>query len=85
MLRAARLFAAAEGLRQSRGIPPFVFWRRSQARLVEAAREVLESEAYTPAREEGQAMSLEQAVEYALAGKEQEKKECLPSWLARQA
>jgi tetratricopeptide (TPR) repeat protein len=66
LLRAARLFAAAQGLRQRLDISPVVFWRRSRARLLEAARDVVEGEAYAPAREEGRAMSLEQAVEYAL-------------------
>ena len=64
--RAARLFAAAQGLRQRLDSPPVVFWRRSRARLLEAAREVLEGEAYASAREEGRGMSLQQAVEYAL-------------------
>jgi tetratricopeptide (TPR) repeat protein len=38
MLRAARLFAAAQELRHSLNIAPIVFWRRSRARLLEAAR-----------------------------------------------
>ena len=66
MIRAARLFAAAQGLRQSLDIVPFVWWQRSLARLLTGAREVLEGEAYAPAREQGRAMSLEQAVAYAL-------------------
>jgi hypothetical protein len=64
--RVARLFAATQALRQSEGLPVMIWWRRSRARLLEAACEVLESEAYTSAREEGRALSLEQAVEYAL-------------------
>jgi hypothetical protein len=43
-----------------------VWWRRSRARLLEAAREVLDGDQYVQARQEGGAMSLEQAVEYAL-------------------
>jgi tetratricopeptide (TPR) repeat protein len=65
-IRAARLFAAAQALRQSGGLPVMVWWRRSRTRLLEAARDVVEGEAYAPAREEGRAMSLEQAVAYAL-------------------
>jgi hypothetical protein len=65
-VRAARLFAAAQALRQSGGLPVMVWWRRSRTRLLEAARDVVEGEAYAPAREEGRAMSLEQAVAYAL-------------------
>jgi hypothetical protein len=64
--RAARLFAAAQALRQNVGLPVMVWWRRSRARLIEAAREVLETSEYDGAREEGRTMSLEQAVEYAL-------------------
>jgi tetratricopeptide (TPR) repeat protein len=64
--RAARLFAAAQTLRRSGGLPVMVWWRRSRARLLEAAREVLDGDQYVQARQEGGAMSLEQAVEYAL-------------------
>jgi tetratricopeptide (TPR) repeat protein len=66
LARAARLFAAAQGLHQSLRVPAVVFWRRSRARLLEAARGVLEGEAYARAREEGRAMSLEAALDYAL-------------------
>jgi hypothetical protein len=57
-------------LRQCPGAPTIVWWRRSRARLIEAARDVLEASDYDAAREEGRAMTLEQAVEYALASDE---------------
>jgi hypothetical protein len=66
-LRAARLFGAAQGLSQSLGIPVPMWWQRFHARLLTAAREVLEGENYVKAREQGRAMSLEQAIEYATA------------------
>jgi hypothetical protein len=65
MIRAARLLAAAEGLRRGLRVPVTLWWRRSRARLMDAARESLESQEYARAREEGRAMSLEQAVAYA--------------------
>jgi hypothetical protein len=71
MLRAARLFAAAQELRQSLNISPIVFWRRSRTRLLEAARGVVEGNEYDQARQEGRAMTLEQALEYALTDRGQ--------------
>jgi predicted ATPase/DNA-binding SARP family transcriptional activator len=66
MTRAARVFGAAQCLRQSLSVTGPGFWRRSRARLLEAAREIMESEMYAGAREEGCAMGLEEAVAYAL-------------------
>jgi hypothetical protein len=42
------------------------WWLASQKRLREAAGDVLEAEAYAQAREEGRAMTLDQALVYAL-------------------
>jgi hypothetical protein len=66
MIRAARLFGAAEGLRQRMNVPVTVWWRRSRARLLEAAREMLEDDDCVHAQQDGRAMSLEQALAYAL-------------------
>jgi hypothetical protein len=65
--RAACLFAAAQALRQSGGLPVMVWWRRSRTRLLEAASEVLEANEYAGARAEGQAMSLTKALANALS------------------
>jgi predicted negative regulator of RcsB-dependent stress response len=64
--RAACLWGAAEGLRRSLDIPVTLWWRRSRARILAAAREVFEGDDYVRAQEQGRAMSLEQALGYAL-------------------
>jgi hypothetical protein len=65
--RAARLFGAADRLYANPYMHKQDWWPPLQRRLREAGRDVLESEAYAQAREEGWAMTLEQAVEYALS------------------
>jgi non-specific serine/threonine protein kinase len=65
--RAARLFGAVDHLYVTLKVPRQGWWLASQRRIREAAGAILEAEAYASAREEGQAMSLEQAIEYALS------------------
>ncbi len=65
-VRAARLFGAAEALR-ARLNHIILWWHRPQERILEAMREIAVSEDYAAARREGQALTLEQAVTYALA------------------
>ena len=66
--RAARLFGATQALREAMGVVPWV------APLVEpylvGARSWLEEGAWTKAWEEGQTMSMETAIEYALSNEE---------------
>jgi predicted ATPase/class 3 adenylate cyclase len=64
--RAARLFGAADRLYADPNLPRQDWWLPSQRRLRDAARAILESAEYSQAREEGWAMTLEQAIEYAL-------------------
>jgi tetratricopeptide (TPR) repeat protein len=65
--RAARLGGAAEALRRLIGAPlPGVEQRKTRDRQLAPAREALGEEAFARAWADGQAMTLEQAVEYAL-------------------
>ena len=66
--RAARLFGAAEGLREVIGAPLPSADRAEHDRSVAAVRTALGEEAFAAAWAEGRAISLEQAVEYALEG-----------------
>src|SRR5262249_52335651 len=67
--RAARLLGSAEGLREAMGTPLALADRaehdRTVAATVAAAREALGEEAFAAAWAEGQAMPLEEAIEYA--------------------
>jgi hypothetical protein len=66
--RAARLFGAAEELREAMGFRPL--WpseRAEHERPVTAVRTALGQEAFAAAWTEGRAMSLEDAIAYALA------------------
>ena len=63
-VRAARLFGAAQGLCQSTGLDGLE--RRFFERFLVAARSQLEEGAWEEALKEGQGMSLEEAVDYAL-------------------
>jgi predicted ATPase/class 3 adenylate cyclase len=65
--RAARLLAAAESVREAIGAPLPPFEHAKQANSVNCIRDVLSAPALTAAWTEGRAMTLEQAVEYALA------------------
>jgi len=64
--RAARLFGAAEALRENAGTPIFPVDRNEYKRHLTLARTQLDDAAFTAARNAGRAMTLEQAIEYAL-------------------
>ncbi len=64
--RAARLFGAAEALREQIGIPLQPIERDDYERAVGAARTQLDEAAFSAAWAEGRALALEQAIEYAL-------------------
>jgi tetratricopeptide (TPR) repeat protein len=63
---AARLWGAAEALRQSIGCRPAPAARATRERLMAAAREQLGDEAFAAVWNAGQAMTMEQAIELAL-------------------
>lgn len=65
--RAARLLGAAEALRETIGASLLPFERPVRERDAAAARAALGDEAFAAAKAEGRAMTLEQAVEQALA------------------
>ncbi len=67
-LRAARLFGAAEALREALGAPVLWFQRQSYAQGVAALRARLDDAACAAAWAEGRGMTLEQAIAYALEG-----------------
>jgi predicted ATPase/transcriptional regulator with XRE-family HTH domain len=64
--RAARLFGAAEALRELASLPLPAFARAADECSVSTVRVQMDEEAFTKAWAEGRAMSMEQAVEYAL-------------------
>jgi tetratricopeptide (TPR) repeat protein len=67
--RAARLLGAANALLKAAGIPTYVTADHDRhRRAASAARERLGEVGWTAAWDEGQAMTIEQAVEYALEG-----------------
>ncbi len=66
-IREARLYGAAQGLRESAGIPLMDLEAREHSEhSVATARSEVEEEAWERAWEEGRAMTLEEAVSYAL-------------------
>ena len=65
--RAARLFGATEALREATGFPLEPALRGLEGPYLVGARSQLEKSAWTEAWEEGRRMSVEAAVEYALA------------------
>jgi predicted ATPase/DNA-binding XRE family transcriptional regulator len=64
--RAARLFAAAGALRERHGLPLPAFVRTSYEKAVESLRCSMKSEDFAMAWQEGQGMTIERAVDYAL-------------------
>jgi DNA-binding NarL/FixJ family response regulator len=66
MQKAVRLLGAADSLREAIGAPLTAAERENLERYQRIARRQLRKFAFTAAREAGQAMSLEQAVQYAL-------------------
>jgi predicted ATPase/DNA-binding CsgD family transcriptional regulator len=68
--KAARLFGATEALREAMGIPLEPALRTLEEPYLVEARSQLEEGAWTAAWEEGQKMSMETAIEYALSEEE---------------
>jgi DNA-binding CsgD family transcriptional regulator/tetratricopeptide (TPR) repeat protein len=68
--RAARLFGAAQALREATGFPLEPAMRALAEPYLAGARSQLEESAWTEAWEEGRAMSMEAAFEYALSEEE---------------
>ncbi|MFL5734319.1 MAG: hypothetical protein ACJ78Q_14120, partial [Chloroflexia bacterium] len=66
-LRAARLFGVSDALRAASGAPMWPAERADYERNVAIARAQLDKQTWEKAWQEGQAMSMEQAIEYALA------------------
>ena len=66
--RAARLWGAADALRQETGYARSVYESVTYERQVKAVRATLAAEAFDQAWDEGRAMSLDDAVRYALDG-----------------
>ena len=67
--RAARIWAAAERLREEIGVPLRSFDRANYEDALVAARAALGDDAFERAWREGRAMTLEDAVRYALDGR----------------
>ena len=65
--KAARLFGAAEALREAMGVGQWAALRALEEPYLVGARSQLEEGAWTKAWEEGGAMSMERAIEYALS------------------
>lgn len=63
--RGARLFGAAEALRDTLDLASGLYWRRSQRHLMERFRDRLEGAALSEARAGGRSMTLDQAVDLA--------------------
>jgi hypothetical protein len=63
-----RLLGAALTLREAAGKPPQPGWRSACDQLILAARGALTEEAFAAAWAEGRALTLEEAVAYALQG-----------------
>ena len=68
--RAARLFGATQALREATGFPLEPAMRALEEPYLVGARSQLEEGAWTAAWEEGRAMSMETAIEYALSEEE---------------
>jgi hypothetical protein len=65
--RAARLLGAAEALREALGAPRPTYDRADYDRVVECVRAAVREPVFATAWAEGRTMTLEQAIEYALA------------------
>jgi hypothetical protein len=64
--KAARLFGAAEVLRDTLGFRPYPSDQAYYEQCIDSARAALGDTGYEAAWSEGRAMTLEQAIEYAL-------------------
>ena len=71
--RAARLFAAADNFRQTRGYPRRSFDHRRYAEQIAAVRTALGEATFTSASADGRKMTLEEAVDYALTAADPER------------
>ena len=67
-IRAARLLGAATGVRETIGAPLPAYERAEHDAAVDHVRALLDRAAFSAAWADGRAMTLEQAIEYALAG-----------------
>ena len=65
--RAARLFGAAEALRENTHLPMAPYERPEYEQHLAAIREHLDSDAFSVAWAEGRRITMEQAIAYALA------------------
>ena len=63
---AARLVGGVEALREALGLPAPDWWRRPSERIAEAVRAASLEQEFAAAWAQGQAMTLEQAVAFAL-------------------
>jgi ATP/maltotriose-dependent transcriptional regulator MalT len=82
-VRAARLWGAVEGIQKDYGVhlTPMALSLTSYDSRLAAARSQLDEEAWSGAWEQGKAMPLEQAIEYALSEEEEEHEEA-PAFVA---
>jgi hypothetical protein len=64
--RAARLFGAAEGMRQAMGVPPIAWQRNIYENGIVALSSMLDAAAGDALRAEGRTMTLEQVVAFCL-------------------
>jgi len=69
--RAARLWVAAQTIQEARNIPRDTYWLAEADFRISAVRSNLGEQAWDEAWREGRAMPLDEAVSYALAGKEE--------------
>jgi predicted ATPase/class 3 adenylate cyclase len=69
--RAARLWVAAQTIQEARNIPRDTYWLAEADSRISAVRSNLGEQAWDEAWREGRAMPLDEAVSYALAGKEE--------------
>ena len=67
-IRAARLLGAATGARETIGAPLPAYERAEHDAAVNHVRALLDGAVFSAAWADGRAMTLEQAIEYALAG-----------------
>ena len=68
--RAAKVFGAAQALREATGLPQEPSQRALEAPYLSAARSLLDEESWEVAFAEGQAMSFDEALSYSLSGEE---------------
>jgi hypothetical protein len=66
--RAARLWGAAQSLQEAKGIPRDTDWLEEADACISAVRSGMGEQAWEEALAEGRAMTLEEAVSYALEG-----------------